>query len=152
MHNQALHPLTRKDGEKYSHRSKEMVSYSWYGHSVVALSHTLEETDLSSASLSKASRSRRNSSLEILMQHVDGFLDQIDGWTFADWKECLMNGTDKVRFEYFWANVAESDIWGETKSFWNVSYRPKNCKAMCKFLTCGQISFIMWDHHGITGP
>ena len=78
-----------------------MVSYSWYGHSVVAISPNLEEKDFLSASLSKASRSRWNSSLEILMQHFVGFLDQIDGWTFADWKECLMIGTDKIRFEYF---------------------------------------------------
>ena len=69
--------------------------------SVVALSPNLGENDFSSASLSEASRSRWSSSLEILMQHFDGFLDQIDGWTLADWKECLMNGTDKIRFEYF---------------------------------------------------
>ena len=34
------------------------------------------------------------------MHYFDGFRDQVADWTFDDWKDCLMNGTDKIRCEY----------------------------------------------------
>ena len=37
---------------------------------------------------------------ETLMQHVQGFREQTASWTLDDWKDCPMNGTDKIWFEY----------------------------------------------------
>ena len=66
-----------------------------------------------------------------------GFRDNIATWTFEEWQDCLICGTDKIRFEYCLVEESESI---------------QNCKTKCEFLTDGLILVITLAPHQIADP
>ena len=76
------------------------------------------------------------------MHCFDGFRDQVADWTFDDWKDCLMNGTDKIRCEYCLDHNNRIKICEvNSRSSEEVRIDTTNCNTMLQtFLTVGQIT------------
>ena len=77
--------------------------------------------------------------------HFQGFHEQIDSWSFGNRKNCLMNGTDKIRFEYCLGQ--NHPIPGHSEG---VHIGPRLQINVQKYLTDGLITCIILDQRWTT--
>ena len=81
------------------------------------------------------------------MGKFEGFTDNIAIWTLEEWQDCLMCGTDKIRFEYCLGQH------GRIRYLRSIQgHSGPNCKTKCEFLTDGLILVITLALHQIADP
>ena len=115
--------------ELHSYARSSMATYSQFEQSVGKLLTDREADDPSIKTFAQSPKRSRSNSLKCLEPKFQRIEKQIAGWTFEDWKTCLTNGTDKIRFQTLSRQKTPNPIQKvSSRSFRRNTYRSKTAE------------------------